>query len=125
VVQRYVLNKIKDDRLRVYVVWLPTRDGDNESAARNAMQYLVDSRVRHFWVNDLFLAEGFKKPLGLKEEVAWDVYLLFPKGATWRPRVPDPVLFMNLGRNEMPASSVLNGIKLADEIRKLLGNARK
>jgi len=125
VVQRYVLNKIKDDRLRVYLVWLPIRDGDNEAAARNAMQYLVDPRVRHFWVKDLVLAEGFKKPLGLKEEVAWDVYLLFPRGATWRSPVPDPVLFMNLGRKEMPASSTLNGIELADETRKLLKNSRK
>lgn len=123
VVQRHVMNRIKDDRLRVYVVWSPIRDGDNEAAARDAMQYLVDPRVRHFWVKDLFLSESLKKPLRLQKDFAWDVYLLYPPKATWSDSLPAPLLGMQLDREEMPAGTTLNGLKLAEEIQKLLAAA--
>jgi hypothetical protein len=123
VVQRYVLNKIKDKRLRVYVVWLPIRGQDNEETARQVLSYVVDPRARHFWVNDLFLAESYKGPLGLQKEVAWDVYLLFPAGTLWRSPVPVPSKVMQLDREEMPQETSLNGFKLAEDIQNLL--ARK
>lgn len=122
-VQRYVLNKIKDKRLRVYVVWLPIRGPDNEAAAKESVQYLVDPRVRHFWVDDLSIPESFKKPLKLKKELAWDLYLLFRGDATWGSLAPVPSLAMHLDRDEMPDGTSLNGIKLADEVRNLLASS--
>jgi hypothetical protein len=106
--------------LEVYVVWEPIRDDDNEKAARDATLNLVDHRARHFWVNDLAISDGFKKPLGLDKQTAWDVYLLFPPGATWGANPPTPAYFMDMDRSEMPADRRLNGIKLAQEIAKLL-----
>lgn len=124
VVQRYVLNKIKDERLQVYVIWVPIRDQDNETAAQQAVSSLIDPRARHFWVNDLFLPESYQVPLKLQKDLAWDVYLLYPANAAWSAPVPAPSLAMHLGRGEMPKGTSLNGIELADEIRKLLASRR-
>lgn len=105
----------------MYVVWLPIRGQDNEEAARQVLSYVVDPRARHFWVNDLFLPESYKGSLRLQKEVAWDVYLLFPPGTLWRSPVPVPQKVMQLDREEMPHETSLNGLKLGEAIKSLLG----
>lgn len=120
VVQRYIANEISDDRLRIYVVWEPLRDNDSQKAAEAVTGKLIDPRARHFWINDLAVSDSFKKSLGLAEQTAWDVYLVFPPGAEWGATPPPPAVFMHLDREELPADRSLNGIKLAEEIRQLL-----
>lgn len=44
-----MLDKIKDSDLRVYAVYLPVLDGDQESRVASAAKYIPDSRVSYFW----------------------------------------------------------------------------
>jgi hypothetical protein len=120
VVQRYIANELSDDRLRFYVVWEPLRDNDNPKSAEAVTDKLVDPRARHFWVNDLMVSDSFKKFLGLEQQTAWDVYLLFPPGAEWGATPPPPAFFMHLDRKEISADRSLNGIRLVSEVRELL-----
>jgi hypothetical protein len=120
VAQRYVANEISDDRLRLYVVWEPLRGNDSAKAAEAVTDKLIDPRARHFWVNDLTISDSFKKPLGLEQDTAWDVYLLFPPGVEWGVMPPPPNFFMHLNQKEISVDRSLNGVRLADKIREVL-----
>lgn len=119
-IDRYVLERIADERLHVYVVWVPISPKDTYETAKQASIHLVDPRVTHFWMDTISLAQAFKEPLGFTKTPAWDVFLLYSAGQKWGQGVPKPELFMH-GSEELPRASRLNGEKLADEVEKLLG----
>ena len=92
-----MLEQIKDDRVRVYSVWVPILVSDAERAVPNARNRLPDQRVAHFWDGKTELVESYKTILPTKnvetgEYVrAWDVYLLFGPDAEWKdqPALPN------------------------------------
>jgi hypothetical protein len=119
VVQRYVLDQIPDERLRVYVVWLAFHEHDVRDRAKEATIFFNDPRVRQFWASTLGLPEAYKAQLKLQKSAAWDVFLTFPSGATWTESVPAPVSLMhNLA--ELPDAQRLDGIVLGKELTKIL-----
>jgi hypothetical protein len=122
VVQRYVLDKIADDRLRIYVVWGSFKERETEADARFAAPFVPDSRATHFWTastapGDLFQAP--LGPLGLGANSAWDSFLLFAPEARWGDAAPTPVSFMHRHVKEKP----LNGIRLFEQVSSLLAAA--
>jgi len=119
VVQRHVVNEISNPDLKVYMVWLPINPGDDYEQAQNSAQAEDDSRVEHFWIPDPTIPELFKKPLGMTEGTAWDVFLLYDRQAGWGDELPVPTYFMHQGR-PLPADRILDARKLADEVRRLL-----
>ncbi len=116
--QRYVLNRIDDPKLRVYVVWGPMLGGETEEDAREATASLADSRGTHFWTGVHTLAEVLRAPAGLQEELAWDTFLLFPPGAKWGDVPPTPVYVMHVEKR-LPPDRRLNGEKLFEQVNKL------
>jgi hypothetical protein len=48
VAQRYALDKLADDRLRVYVVWGPYKERETEADARLAASFIPDPRATHY-----------------------------------------------------------------------------
>ncbi|MCH9647303.1 MAG: hypothetical protein K0U98_03630 [Deltaproteobacteria bacterium] len=121
VVQKYVLNQISDPRLQLYIVWGPMLGGEKEEDAHRATVFLADSRAHHYWTPEHGVAERFEAPLGLKEEPAWDTFLVYSPKAEWKPKAvpPVPSYFMHVGRS-LPEDRRFNGETLAEEIRKLL-----
>ena len=119
VVHRYVVNEIEDADLEVYLVWLPILPADDRAQAEAAAEMEWDPRVRHFWIADPSIPELFQEPVGLAEEKAWNVYLLYDRDARWAERAPRPRSLMHQGR-KLPADRQLDGRKLADEVRALL-----
>jgi len=115
------LEEIEAEELKVYVVWGPMLGGETKGDAEWATTFLADPRVEHFWTDNHLLAELFQGPLGLENEPAWDTYLLFPPGSTWKEGVPEPSFFMHVGRS-LPAERRLNGEELARQVRRLLTN---
>ena len=100
-------------------MWEPILRTDNLRGARKATTILPDARVRHYWVEGQEVGEIFQSPLGLKEEVAWDVYLVYPPGAEWKgKRPPNPAYFMHQ-LHDLPADRRLDAPKLAAQIRKV------
>jgi hypothetical protein len=80
-VQANVLNKYPEADLRVYVAWLPMLPTDERFRVADLM---VDDRVRHFWDGNRLLGSYFAKLTGAGAgAVAWDVFFLYPPGASW------------------------------------------
>lgn len=121
VVHRYVLNKIADDKLRVFMVWLPIHEGDDREDAVRSASRISDPRAIHLWGPDLELTEVFKEPVGLEEGPAWNLYLLYGPDARWGETVPEPVSFMHQ-RLKLSTDRTLDARALADEARALLEN---
>lgn len=121
VVQRYVLDQISDERLRLYVVWLPFHHLDVRDRAKEATILLNDPRVRHFWAANLGLPEAYKAQLKLKDSVAWDVFLTYPAGTTWSEPAPAPGYLMhNLA--ELPDAQRLDGLSFGKELMQMLAH---
>lgn len=116
--QRYVLDRIEDPNLRVYVVWGPMLGGETEEDAREATALLSDPRAEHFWTGAHTLAEALRAPAGLQDELAWDTFLLFAPGARWGDAPPSPAYVMHVGKR-LPPERRLNGEKLAAEVNRL------
>lgn len=122
VVQRYVLDEIDDDRIRAYVVWGPMLGEETAEDADKAPFYLNDERSSHYWTDQHTLAEMLEAPLGLEDEPAWDVFLVFQPGVTWTDAPPVPDYYMHHGRS-LPEELRLNGHKLHAEVARLLAAA--
>lgn len=119
VIQRYALDAIADERLRVYVIWAPVDEGDDEESARRNTRLIPDPRATHFWAGNLALSQAYKAPLGVKTSVAYDVFLIFPPDALWQEPVPIPPSFMH-NRTDLPAARKLSGPALRQELEQIL-----
>ncbi len=88
-----ILEQIKDPGLSVHVIWLPVMRDDTSASLESATQTMPDSRVRHYWDDDLSLGLGFGKLVDLPngDDLAWDVYFVYDRGAQWsdHPGPPD------------------------------------
>lgn len=120
--QRFALEPIDGDGLRVYVVWLPmSGDEDSEAGAARATEDVTDPRARHFWAAGEDIAWAFSEPLGLEEEPAWDVFLVYGPDASWEDGAPPEPAFYMHRNNELPDHLRFDGHVLADAIRTTLG----
>ena len=120
-----VFARISSEKLRGYAVWEPILRTDNLRGARKATSTLPDPRVRHYWIKGQEVGEAFQSPLGLKDDVAWDVYLVYPPEVEWKEnRPPKPTYFMHQ-LHELPATRRLEATALAAKLRKLISNAAR
>ena len=118
--QEAVFKGIPSKALRGYAVWEPILRTDNIRGARKATTILPDSRVRHYWIDGQEVGEAFQPALGLKDAVAWDVYLVYPPGVEWNGnRPPKPSYFMHQ-LHELPAARRLDATTLAAQLRKVI-----
>ena len=119
VAQRYALDQVADDRLRIYMVWGPYKERETEADARTASSFVPDPRATHFWTETPAAGNLFNealKPLGLGALSAWDSFLVYAPDARWVESPPTPAHFMN--RNVEGKS--LNGSRLLEQIREML-----
>jgi len=121
-IRRYVLDRLGDDRLRVYVVWVATGDGDTEAAARTASTNLADPRVAQFFAPDLAVSKAFQSPLDFKEPLVREVALVYAADQAWGAGIPVPRQLMHRSRL-MAEAQRLNAAKLADALKELLAPA--
>jgi hypothetical protein len=97
VVQKDVLDRIADDSLRVYLVWVPILESDTLEAARRAAAKVRDRRVHQYWDDGLRLGRALGDALalpkdGARDGAAWDVYLVYRPGERFagsKPPLPD------------------------------------
>lgn len=75
------LQKTASDQVAVYVVW-SSQLGAEERHLADAARLIPDERVRHFWDGDQVVGRRFAPHLGLGSP-AWDVWMLFGRGASW------------------------------------------
>jgi hypothetical protein len=122
-VERHLLEQVRDSRLSVYIVWERIGLQDTEETAAQAAALLADERIHHFWSPDRFASSAFQAPVGILGATAWDVFLVFDPGKRWTDAPPAIHSFMHNQKlhNELPKDRLLNAQKLAEEVKNLLG----
>lgn len=73
-----LLQAVADPGFRCFYIWLPALAADNEAAASYNEAALKARGARHYWDPDARLGTHLGDALGL--ELAWDTYLLYPRG---------------------------------------------
>jgi hypothetical protein len=100
-----VIERILRDRssqpVNVLVVWQPMLPTDWGRPGSGSLRRLSDPRVRQFWDADRTVAHALKASFAEHEDslgccvtdgVWWDLIAVFPPGAEWKDRFPEPVL---------------------------------
>ena len=111
------MKEIPDERLRVYIIWVPRYGSDNrEDAVRRSGEF-SDKRITYFWDRELLSSKLWQKTLKLSKP-AWDVYMLHGPKAKWGK---EPDFWMHqLGEVDLKKASFLDGEELEVKIRELL-----
>ncbi len=94
--------------------------GEKAEDAREATALIPDPRATHYWTGAHTLAELLRGAAGLKEELAWDTFLLFPPGARWGDLPPPSAYVMHVNKRSLPPERRLNGDRLLEQVKKLL-----
>ena len=123
VVQQEVLDVVDAMDLRVYAIWEPILRNDSHKSALQAPKLIPDARVTHYWVDGRDVGGLFQKPIQLKREPAWDVYLVYASGVVWGDEVPVPDYFQHQLGGRLPKELKLDGKVLAQRIQGMLTEA--
>jgi hypothetical protein len=126
VVQRYVMDSIKDSDLRLYVVWRAPAGPEAAKIAKVLQQdtaLATDPRITHFWYDDRSLAAVFEPMLAPYQPVS-NPCLLFAPGRSWTSAAPLPDRFRQSlkagAKGVVQPGQKLNGIELAWDVQTLL-----
>jgi hypothetical protein len=93
-VQQAILDHEKSRGLAAYFVWVPELGAQSKDVP-GGMALAPDKRARHYWDENEVLSIAYGKSLPTPG-VAWDVYMLFPRGVRWdSPAPPKPVYWMH------------------------------
>ena len=115
-----VFEGIASEGLKGYAVWEPILRTDDARSARKATTILPDPRVRHYWIEGQQVGETFQGPLGLKDEPAWDVYLVYPPGIQWNGKSPPRPMYFMHQLAALPAAQRLHAETLAAKLQEVL-----
>jgi hypothetical protein len=89
-VARNILDRYRDGRLRVYVVWVHRWATDTRSEIDGAG--LVDPQVTHLWDTAGVIGQPFLDRFGVDlSGLDYDFFLLFDPDASWGSSPPRPV----------------------------------
>lgn len=123
-VQKKVLEKVTGDDLRVHAVYAPILGSDTASTIAKAATHIPDPRVMRYRDGKGELVFGYAPVLGLGENPAWDVYLLYGPEAEWKDKPPAPTSWMHQ-LQAGPGGRELDGERLAAEAAALVGTIKK
>ena len=118
--QTELLDKIKDDRLNLHIVWTPVLQNDDHNAALVSQRIIHDPRATHYWDGDMVLGTAYGQAVELPNgrDFAWDIYFAFDHGVEWTDRVPEPADFAHqLGRDDRHLG---DGVRLREIVESLL-----
>lgn len=114
---------------RFYFVWIPVLETDTLAAAQEHASAETDSRASHFWDVKQELARSYATPLRVREglgedagdpPIAWDVVLLFPRGARWDGKLPTPAQ-VHFPRDVGRDFAAFDTVELKGEVATALG----
>ena len=101
-VQR-ALEQLEGEPIDVFVVWIPAISGDRYEATENAMTLIPDERARHYWDGSQALGEALSPTLGIRAQMAGDVYVVYDGAAEWGDAPPAPTSWLHQKAGEDPA----------------------
>jgi len=89
-----LLQNVKDDRLEVYIVWLPVLSADKRSWAVKRTSEFSDDRVTYFWDGEQITGNIWNEALEL-DALAWDIYFLYGADSEWDKKPTSPDFWMH------------------------------
>ena len=113
-----MLDQINDPDVRVYIVWVPSLPADTEDRVPAATEKITDARATHYWDEKGALKLAYQRVMKW-DQPAWDVYYAYRRDAEWKKNPPTPDYWQHQLRG-LPPERMLDGSKLAEEMRKLL-----
>lgn len=121
-VVRESLAELDSADVSIHVIWLPVLKGDTPAAAQDSARLIGNNKqVAHYWDLDHALSSRYCELLRLEERgrtVAWDLYLIYERGARWTADPPLPAVWMQqLLLDDVPK---LERSLLVDHLRRLL-----
>ena len=82
-------------------VWIDMLEGDNAQAAKRvSLQFPPTPAIEHFHDPERRLGSAIAHHMGASAKVAWDFYLLYPKGLEWNDVAPAPVAWFHQLQDE-------------------------
>jgi peroxiredoxin len=87
-----ILESLPDEEFGISIVWIDMLPGDKHAAALRSAHLFNDPRVKQFYDPNRIVGMAFAEQL-LNENAgpAWDIYMVFDKGASWNDAAPIPV----------------------------------
>lgn len=119
VLERYVMEKIGDPNLRVYLVWLAPKIPSAESVVRQEAALAPDPRITRFWSTDPAVMQSFAPLLAPYKPVS-DPCFVFGPDKSWTTEPPIPNQVRVTRAKHMNPGQKLNGIELATDVQLLL-----
>lgn len=101
----------------MYVVW-SSQLGARENHVPEAATLMPDPRARHYWDPDRLAGELFRPALETPG-AAWDVWMLFGRGARWPEGGPPEPAWWEHQLGGMPPELRLDPERFADRASKL------
>lgn len=111
-----MLDKVKDQDIGVYAVWMPILGVDTKASLPYATNRFSDSRVRQYWDARAEMSRSYA-PILKAEGDAWDVYMVFDRNAEWKDKPPAPVYLMD--KIGLEGGRPLDGTELAKQLTAL------
>lgn len=103
-------------------MWVPSLPADKEDRVPAATGRIADERASHYWDGEGNLKLAYQRVTKI-DRPAWDVYYAYGRDAEWKTDPPAPDYWQHQLRG-LPSEQMLNADKLAEEMRKLLGQKR-
>ena len=107
------MDKVKDQDVSVYAVWLPILGIDSKASLPMATNRFSDPRVRQYWDAKAELNSSYAS-IFKTDDAVWDVYMLYDRNAEWKEKPPAPVYMMD--KIGLEGSRQLDGAELAKQL---------
>jgi hypothetical protein len=128
IVERFVLEPIRDPNLRVYVVWMAPNTAQTAKVLQQGAGLAPDPRVTEYWSDDPAMLKVFQPMMAFYKQAS-DPCLLFAPGKVWMRPAPVPDRIRQTagigGKIKLPPGEKLNGIELAKDVQTLLPRTSK
>ncbi|MFN7970960.1 MAG: hypothetical protein U0166_01180 [Acidobacteriota bacterium] len=118
-----VLGTLPAADLKVLVVWQPILEKDNRDAAGMNATVFEDPRMVHLWDGGNVQAKLWSPKLRLpKGQLAWDIFIVIPRGATWTGEDPPAPSYWS-HQLEVPVGIKYNPAALRDAVKAALDDS--
>jgi hypothetical protein len=111
------LEKDGSSDVAVYVIW-SSQSGAEEQHVADAAELVADRRTRHYWDGGQQVGEAFQPLLGTPA-AAWDVWLLFDRGARWEGNAPPRPAWWEHQLHGMTPERLLDPDRFARQAREI------